>query len=686
MQLPFRSFVEVIAPSRRVKWLAGRHAFPFAAISPTLRKAEGAQGGTMDTTRKDASAATQAAHAALKTRLDFTSARERENAARGLVAAVPDGGAVRTGSGTAVWDLGVYGFLAGEAEIPTVNPSLLRMARLNMANGLFRVCERVYQVRGIDLANMTIVEGDSGLILIDCLTTAEVASAALDLYYSHRPRRPVVAVFYTHSHVDHYGGVKGVASQADVDAGRLSIWAPDGFMAAVGGENVLAGNAMGRRAQFQFGGLLQAGPRGQVDAGLGKVTARGRVTLLAPTHIVTQPVERHLIDGLTVDFHLAPGTEAPAEMHMFFPDLGVLNMAENATPLLHNFCPLRGSEVRDPRIWSHYLADAVQRFGDRVEVLVCQHHWPTWGRAEVTDFLERQRDLYKHLHDQTVRLMNKGWRPAEIAEVMDLPPSLAGDFRMRGYYGTVSHNVKAVFQRYLSWYDGNPANLQPLPPRAAAVKYVDYMGGAGTVLDRARADFADGQYRWVAQVLYHVLFADPGNAGARALAADSFEQLGYQAESATWRNAYLYAAQELRHGVMKLPPRPILSPDLLGAVSTDILFDFIAVRLDPGKALGQRWRMDWHLTDRDERVRLTLSNETLTHLMHTATDDADTTVATTREVLVGLIVRKLTVENALAAGVLTVSGDATRLADLFAMLDDFDMQFDIVTPGPDVPA
>ncbi|MEC9345051.1 MAG: alkyl sulfatase dimerization domain-containing protein [Pseudomonadota bacterium] len=639
----------------------------------------------MDTTRKDATATTRAAHAALKARLDFSGSRERENAARGLIEAVPDGGVVKMESGTVVWDLSVYDFLDGEAEIDTINPSLLRMARLNMANGLFRVCERVYQVRGMDLANLTIVEGETGLILIDCMTTAEVASAGLELYYRHRPRRPVVAVFYTHSHVDHYGGVKGVATQADVDAGRTTIWAPDGFMEAVGGENVLAGNAMTRRAQFQFGPLLQPGPRGQVDAGLGKVTARGRVTLLAPTHIIRQPVERHVVDGLNVDFHLAPGTEAPAEMHMFFPDLGVLNMAENATPLLHNFCPLRGSEVRDPRIWSHYLADAVERFGDRVEVLICQHHWPTWGRAEVTDFLERQRDLYKHLHDQTVRLMNKGWRPAEIAEVMDLPPSLATDFRMRGYYGTVSHNVKAVFQRYLSWYDGNPANLQPLPPRRAAVKYVDYMGGAAQVLARARDDFAAGEYRWVAQVLYHVLFADPDNADARGLAADAFEQLGYQAESATWRNAYLYAAQELRHGVAKLPPRPILSPDLLGAVSTDILFDFVAVRLDPERALGRRWRMDWHLTDRDERVRLTLANETLTHLMNVGTSAADAVVTTTRDVLVGLIVRKVTVGDAMASGALTVTGDAAMLGELFGMLDDFHMQFDIVTPGPDVP-
>lgn len=633
-------------------------------------------------TQKPASEATLAANAALAAKLEFENRRDFENAARGLVAPL-EGGTIATERGTRVWDLNVYDFLDGEDDIESINPSLLRMARLNMANGLFKVTERVYQVRGLDLANMTIVEGDEGVILIDCMTTAEVAKRGLELYREHRGDRPVKALLYTHSHVDHYGGAKGVLSQDEVDSNQARVFAPDGFLEAVGGENVLAGNPMSRRAQFQFGGLLKPGPRGQVDAGLGKVTARGTVSLIAPTDIIRQPVERHVLDGLSVDFHLAPGTEAPAEMHMFFPELGVLNMAENACPLLHNFCPLRGSEVRDPRIWSHYLADAVERFGDGTEVLVCQHHWPTWGREEVKDFLERQRDLYKHIHDQTVRRMNHGWRPAEIAEDVDLPPSLQQDWRMRGYYGTVSHNSKAVFQRYLSWYDGNPANLNPLPPVKAARKYVAYMGGAEATLEKARADFEAGEYRWVAQVLYHVLFADPDNQDARHLAADAFEQLGYQAESATWRNAYLYAAQELRHGVVKLPPRPVLSPDLLGAVATTTLFDFVAVRLDPEKALGKRWRINWRLQDRSEMVCQTLCNETLTHIMGKQAEAAEATVTTTREVLVGLIIGKVGIEEAMTSGALTIDGDQALLPDLFGMLDTFEMQFDIVTPGPE---
>jgi len=575
-----------------------------------------------------------------------------------------------------VWNLSDYGFLEAPEAPPTVNPSLWRMAQLNMNNGLFKVVDRVYQIRGVDLANMTVIEGDSGLILIDPLTTAEVARAGLELYYQHRPHRPVVAVIYSHSHVDHYGGVRGVLDEAEVAAGRAAVFAPDGFMEAVGGENVLVGNAMTRRAQFQFGGLLRCGPRGQVDAGLGKVTARGSVTLIAPSVVIAEPVETHDVDGVEIVFHLAPETEAPAEMHMFFPQFNVLNMAENATRHLHNFCPLRGSVVRDPRMWSHYLADAIERFGDRMDVLICQHHWPTWGRERILGHLTKQRDLYKFIHDQALRLMNKGHVPAEIAEQLDLPPELQQEWSVRGYYGTVSHNSKAVYQRYLSWYDGNPANLNPLPPVPAAQKAVAYMGGADAVIARAREDFAKGEFRWVAQVMNQVVFADPDNADARTLQADALEQLGYQAESATWRNAYLYGAQELRHGVTQLPPRPILSPDMLVAISTSTLFDFMAIRVDVDRVKGRGFVINVHLTDSDERLALTLQHSTLSHVMGKVAADADLSVALTRATLVDLIVRRATVAEA----DIKAEGHLTALADLFDMLDDFDMQFNILTP------
>jgi alkyl sulfatase BDS1-like metallo-beta-lactamase superfamily hydrolase len=631
---------------------------------------------------RDAEPATRAANAALAARLPFADRRDFEAAQRGLIAPVPEG-VVKADSGTVLWNLGEYAFIDGEFAPATVNPSLWRLARLNMANGLFKVAERVYQLRGFDIANMTVLEGDSGVILIDPLTTAEPARAALAHYFAHRPRKPVVAVIYTHSHVDHYGGVRGVVDEADVAAGKVKVIAPAGFMDAVGGEAVLAGLPMFRRSQFQFGTMLPRGARGQVDAGLGKGIARGTPGLVAPTMSIEKAVETHVIDGLEIVFQLAPETEAPAEMHMFYPQLGVLNMAENACPLLHNFIPLRGAVVRDPRIWAKYIGDAIAMYAPHAEVLIGQHHWPTWGRAAVLEHLEAQRDLYKHIHDQTLRYMNKGWRPAEIAEVIDLPPGLADRWSVRGYYGTVSHNVKAVYQRYLSWYDGNPCNLHPLPPAPAAKKFVEYMGGAAAVIDRARADFARGEFRWVAQVMKEVVFAEPANAEARALCADALEQMGYQAESATWRNAFLYGAQELRHGVFQVPARGgTMAADTLRGLSTDVFFDMLAIRLDPARAAGQSMVINWHFTDRDEKLVLTLKSCTLTHRLGASAAKPAASITTTRATLDGVILGRVGIADALASGAMRLAGDASRLAALFAMFDQATgLMFDILTPG-----
>ena len=628
---------------------------------------------------KPASPTTQAAQKAVLEALPFEDQFDFEQAQRGFIAAVPDG-QVTNARGAELWDLQAYDFL-NQGEAPdTVNPSLWRMAQLNMNNGLYKVCERVYQLRGIDLANMTIIEGDSGLIIVDPMTTAEVAGAGLDLYHAHRPEKPVVCVIYSHSHVDHYGGAMGVASAEDAASGKVSVIAPDQFVEELSGENVIAGNAMMRRAQFQFGGLLRKGACGQVDAGLGKVTARGRVTLISPTLVITEPTETHAVDGVEIVFQLAPDSEAPAEMHMFLPQFGVLNMAENTTRLLHNFIPFRGSVARDPRIWSRHISDAITMFGDRTEVLIGQHHWPTWGRDEVRAYLEKQRDLYKYIHDQTVRLMNHGLNREEISEELDLPPGLDQEWSVRGYYGSVSHNAKAVYQRYLSWYDANPANLNQLPRREAGRKMVEYMGGAEALLFRAQADFGVGEYRWVAQVLSHLVFAEPENMAGRQLLADTFEQLGYQAESATWRNAYLYGAQELRHGLAKLPPRRMISPDMLTALSGGALFDFMAVRLNGAKAAGLRWRINWHLSDIDERLMMNLQNCTMTYMPGEVADDAAASVRVSREVLVAVNVRKTNVTEALAAGEMEIKGDPALVVRLFEILDDFDMMFDVVAP------
>lgn len=646
----------------------------------TTRSAVPVPASHLDAAR-DAEPATRAANAAMAARLPFADTADFEAAQRGLIAPVP-GGAVATPGGTVLWNLGEYAFIDGELAPATVNPSLWRMARLNLANGLFKVTDRLYQLRGFDIANMTVIEGDSGLILIDPLTTAEVAKAALEHYRAHRPKKPVVAVIYTHSHIDHYGGVRGVVDEADVKAGKVRVIAPAGFMEAISGENVLAGPPMIRRAQFQFGAMLPRGARGQVDAGLGKGVARGTPGLIAPTQSIVKAVEEHTIDGVRIVFQLAPETEAPAEMHMFYPQLGVLNMAENACPLLHNFIPLRGAVARDPRIWAKYIGDAIAMYGPGTEVLIGQHHWPTWGGAKIIDYLEAQRDLYKHIHDQTLRYMNRGWRPAEIAEAIDLPPGLAERWSVRGYYGSVSHNVKAVYQRYLSWYDGNPCNLHPLPPAPAAKKFVEYMGGAAAAIARARADFARGEYRWVAQVMKEVVYAEPANKEARELCADALEQMGYQAESATWRNAFLYGAQELRHGVFQLPVRPGMGADTLAGLSTDVFFDLMAIRLDPAKAAGQSMVIDWRFTDRDEAMTLTLKHCTLTHRMGESAGHADASVATTRATMDAIVLRKMTIPDALASGALKVDGDIARLGALFAMIDEPQgMMFDVLTPG-----
>jgi alkyl sulfatase BDS1-like metallo-beta-lactamase superfamily hydrolase len=632
-------------------------------------------------TPKDASPATHEINAALAATLPFGDRTDFDDAKRGFVGTHAEG-VIRTQSGNAVWNLPAYRFIEGEDAPPTVNPSLWRMARLNLNHGLFRVVDRVYQVRGFDLANMTIIEGETGLIVVDPLTAVETAKAALELYYAHRPRRPVVALIYSHSHADHYGGVKGVISEDDVHAERVQVIAPDGFLQAIGDEMVLAGNAMARRAQFQFGTLLALGPRGQVDAGLGKGVARGTVTLIAPTISIKQAVQTHRIDGVEIVFQMAPETEAPAEMHMFLPEFGVLNMAENATRHLHNFCPLRGAVVRDPRQWSHYLNQALEIFGEKSNVLIGQHHWPTWGCERIRDFLEKQRDLYKYVHDQSVRLMNLGCRPGEIAEVLKLPPELAREWSVRDYYGTIRHNSKVVYQRYLGWYDGNPVNLDPLPPGESARRTVEYMGGADALLERARQDYARGEYRWVAQAASQVVFADPKNQAARELAADAFEQLGYQAESATWRNAYLYGAQELRNGVLQIPPRPILNPELLVAVSTEMLFDFIAVRLNPKRVRGQQFVINWNIKDSGERLTQRLRHSALTQVMGKVDAGAAASVTATRATIVSLTVRKMTVAQAIETGDLCVQGDVSRVSALFEMLDDFSMQFDVVTPGP----
>lgn len=600
---------------------------------------------------------------------DFTDAR------RGFIGTVPDA-AVTRADGHVVWNLAPYGFLDDERAPDTVNPVLWRHARLNREHGLFQVTEHIFQVRGFDIANITFIETQHGVIAFDALTVPETARAALAIYRRHRGNRPLHTLIYSHSHADHFGGAAGLVSEDDVRSGRVRIIAPAGFMQAAVAENVLAGVAMARRSQFQFGQTLPVDVRGQVDAGLGKNMPRGRPGLIAPTQEIREPHETHVIDGLELEFQLAPDTEAPAEMHLFIPSERALNLAENATHTLHNLCPLRGARVRDALAWSRYLNEALHRFGLQTDVILGQHHWPMWGHERVLTFLAEQRDLYRYLHDQTVRLMNHGWKSAEIAEHLKLPPGLSSRWHARDYYGTVSHNVKAIYQHYLSWYDAHPAHLHALPPVAAARKYVDYMGGAAALLARAQADFERGEYRWVAEVMAHLVYAEPGNPAARALAAAALEQMGYQAESSTWRNAFLLGAHEYRAG----PPRPmsLAGGAMLAGLSNALLFDWLAMCVNGERAAGLHFDLIWHFTDSGEHWITSLSNSALSSIPVEDGTHGDLRIETDRPTLDALLLQKLPFAEAQAAGRVALMGDPSVLPRFFGLLDRFTGSFPVV--------
>ncbi|SCU88412.1 Alkyl/aryl-sulfatase BDS1 [Cupriavidus necator] len=626
-----------------------------------------------------ASGPTRAAQLRALADLPVEDGLDEEEASRGFIATLPDA-EVRDDYGRLVWSLADYGFLQQETPPDTTHPSLWRQARLNLHHGLFKVCDRIYQVRGFDLANMTIIEGDSGLIIIDPLTCSESAAVALGLYLEHRPRKPVVAVIYSHSHSDHFGGVKGVIDEADVRAGKVHVIAPAGFMEHAVSENVIAGAAMGRRAQFQFGHTLARNACCQIDSGLGKNVGRGTITLIPPTWLISQEAETHTIDGIEIVFQLTPESEAPAEMHFFFPQLRALNLAENATRTLHNLCPLRGAQVRNARLWSHYLDRALERYAPHADVAFAQHHWPAWGRERLSEYLAQQRDLYKYIHDQTVRLMNHGMTASEIAEILRLPDSLHRQWHARGYYGTLSHNVKAVYQHYLSWYDGNPANLHALPPEAAGRKYVEYMGGADAAVARARADFEQGEYRWVAQVMNHVVFADPGHTEARELGAAAMEQMGFQAESATWRNAFLLGARELRIGAKAVEIKTARGSDMVRAMTDEMFFDYLAVRVNGERAEGLQLRLDWIMTDTGRSYALNLENSALTVRNGRRPDAAFATVSMERATLDAILLRKTDFTKALAEGRIRVDGDPQQFSALLGTLDTFDHQFNVIEP------
>ena len=630
------------------------------------------------TTPKEATEATKQHNKQVLQELPFNNKQDFENANKGFIATLPDVKVVGA-KGNTVWDLGTYAFLKQDVP-PTANPSLWRISQLNMTNGLFKVTDRIYQVRGFDLSNMTIVEGDTGLIIIDPLITTETAKAALDLYYQHRPQKPVVAVIYTHSHVDHYGGVKGVVSEADVASGKVHIYAPEGFLEEAVSENVFAGNAMSRRAIYMYGALLPRGPYGQVDGGLGKTTSIGTVTLIPPTDIITTTGETKTIDGVQVIFQMAPATEAPSEMLFYFPQFKALCTAEDATHTLHNLLTLRGAQVRNATNWWKALNTSINMFGDRTEVVFASHHWPTWGNAQVVDFLEKQRDLYKYINDQCLRLLNEGYNMTEIAEQMKLPKSLDQDWSTRDYYGSLNHDSKAVYQRYIGWYDSNPANLYPWPPEELGKRYVEAIGGEDAVIQKAKAAFDKGDYRWAAELGSHAVFADPENKAARDVEADALEQLGYQTEDPTWRNEFLMGAFELRNGVPKIPATQTASPDTIRAMTMEMILDFMGMKLDGPKAGGKVITMNWSLPDTHEKFAVTLKNSALTYTENKELAGADITLTMSRSSMDNILLGTSTVDKELASGAAKLTGNKEKFNELTGLLVNFNPLFNIVTP------
>jgi alkyl sulfatase BDS1-like metallo-beta-lactamase superfamily hydrolase len=619
---------------------------------------------------------TAQANASVLGQLPFEEETDFEDARRGLLAQREDP-IIRAADGREVWNLDAFDFQTGDSP-DSVNPSLWRQARLNRIHGLFEVRERIYQVRGYDLANMTLIAGDTGWIVIDPMTTRETASAAFELATQHLGARPVKAVIYTHSHIDHFGGAAALVSDADV-AGGVPIIAPEGFLEEAVSENVLAGTAMSRRASYMFGFLLHRGARGHVDSGLGKASTPGTFTLVPPTEVVTETGREMVIDGVRLVFQNTPGAEAPAEMMIYLPDWKALCGAENVSHVFHNVLTLRGAKVRDALRWSHYIDESIGLFGD-AEVLFASHHWPTWGNARIIDYLKKQRDVYKYVHDQTLRLANHGYTPDEISEELELPESLRRTFAVRDYYGTLSHNARAVYQHYFGWFDGNPANLHPLPPEAEATRYVEFMGGADAVVEKARASYAEGDYRWVATVLNHVVFAEPGHRGARELLAEAYDQMGYQSESGPWRDFYLTGAKELRHGKSKLPFEATSQSEVVRAMPSGLFFDALAVRMNGPDAADSDAVINFVFTDVGETHVVEIENAVLHHAERPAREDADATLKISRAAWNEIVTKQSTLQAKLLAGEVDIDGSRLALLGFFSLLDDFDPAFAIVEP------
>jgi linear primary-alkylsulfatase len=625
----------------------------------------------------EGSAASQATKASIKAAsatLPLSDRQDLEDTERGFIGRRAER-QIYASDGRVVWDLDAYRFMDGPCP-DTANPSLWRQGQLLARDGLFEVVPGLYQARGFDLSVISFVETESGVIVIDPLISVETAAAAWALYQSHRGDRPVVAMIYTHSHADHFGGVKGIISDEDVASGRIPVIAPAGFMEHAISENVFAGPAMTRRAGYMYGSTLQKGPAGQIGAGLGQTTSTGTVSLIPPTVDVAHTGQEMTVDGVQIVFQYTPGTEAPAEMNFYFPASRSLCAAENTSHTLHNILTIRGAPVRDARAWADYLTETIDLFGSSLDVVFASHHWPTWGRERAGEFLAMQRDMYSYLHDQTLRLLNQGYVGAEIAEMIEMPPALAAAWHTHGYYGSLSHNAKAIYQRYLGWYDGNPAHLWQHPPVEAAKRYIEAMGGIPAALGIAEKAYAEGDYRWAAEVLDRVLFADETDSRARDLQARTFEQIAFGAENGTWRNAFLAGATELRTGVFGTP---VASTGLVDALTVEQVFASMAIQVDGPKAWNERITLSWVFTDLGVAYMTELRNGTLIQRRVPTPAPGTTTFTLTRPALIGLVTGTIDLKDAIGGGTVQVEGEPSDLLRLVGLFSSPDPNFAIVT-------
>ena len=642
---------------------------PFEAVEP--------QAATSDTPPVGiATEATIAANKAVADRLPLASQTDFENANRGFLAKLED--PILNEDGTTSWDVNRFDFIAGDAP-DTVNPSLWRQGKLNRIHGLFEVVDGIYQIRGYDLAVMTLIKGETGWIIIDPLTTPAPAKAGLALANKTLGERPVTGMIFTHSHADHFGGVRGIISEEDLESGDLPVIAPANFTEESVSENVLAGNYMSRRASFQFGGLLPANATGQVGTGLGQMLSVGNVGLIKPTLEIGKEGGTQIIDGITFEFFDAGGTEAPAEIVFYLPQFKALCGAEVVTRNFHNVLTPRGAQIRDTLTWSKVIDKMTIAFADKSDVLFASHHWPIWGQDNIKKALRNQRDNYRYVHDQTLRHANHGETMVEIADKLEEPDFAASDFGVRDYYGTLNHNSKAVYQYYFGWWDGVPANYHRLPPAEEAVKYVEFMGGADAVLEKSIASFNKGEFRWAATALNHLVFAEPDNEKARAWLAASYEQMGFQAESGAWRNYYLAGAAELRNGLPEVGEIRTANPALLKAVPTEKLFDAIAVRFNPEKMERDPYTVQFEFPDRDEVISIQV-NKSVAFPRHIAAENPNATVTMDRATFDLILAGEANFLAQVAQGKASVSGNPLVARAFMGSLDQFNFWFNVVTP------